>query len=201
MKIRYILIIVTLLFSSFVLNACKCGACQKQEETEVPYSVLEKANKFIISKTGKDFFEKYISPDFTRTKNLKPNYYMVYRFLMPEKKYVDATIEFTVDSLGNVLMDREISGIPEYLAAPESCNYSIDKEKAVSIARHNNLPKGIKEWQAGFIWSAKYNRYVWHILSVLNEVKVGDTFRGSGEEVMIDPVSGSVLEMNKWNVR
>jgi hypothetical protein len=199
---RVCLFLLPLLFTITVfVSGCRCTSCQKQEETTVPYTVLDKANKFIISKTGREFFEKYISPDFTRTKNLMPGYYMVYRFIMPEKGYVDAMIDFTVDSLGNVLTDREISGIPEYIKNPESCDFTVDKDKAISIAQKNNLPKGIKEWQTGFIWSAKYNKYVWHVLSVLSEVKVEDSFRGSGEEVIIDPVSGKVLEMNKWKVR
>lgn len=201
MKSRYIIIILFMISLSVLLSACKCSSCQKQEETEVPYSVLQKADQFIMSKTGKDFFEKYISPDFTRTKHIAPNYYMVYRFVMPEKSYVDATIDFTIDSLGQVLTDREIVGIPECLNNPEACNFSVNKEQAIRIAANNHLPAGIKEWQAGFIWSAKYNNYVWHILSTLDESKVDNIFRGNGEEVLIDPVTGNVLEMNKWNVR
>jgi hypothetical protein len=62
--------------------------------------VLKKADQFIISKTGDDFFKKYITVDFSQSKHIEPNYLMVYKFYMPEKPFVDELIRFTVDSTG-----------------------------------------------------------------------------------------------------
>ena len=104
-----------LLTSVTILTSCKCRACEDQEQGSVPLEVLTKADSFIVASTGKDFFDNYITADFARTKHTPPYYEMAYKFYMPEKPYVDAVIKFTVDSVGNVLMNRDIVGISKVL--------------------------------------------------------------------------------------
>ena len=83
-----------------VLTSCKCRACNDQEEATVPVEILAKADSFIIKTTGKEFFNKYITADFYRTKVTPPYYELAYKFFIPEKPYVNAIIKFTVDSIG-----------------------------------------------------------------------------------------------------
>lgn len=203
MKKGYIitLIAITIFFglSVFFISACKCFSCQ-QEEAKVPDEVLQKANSYIISVTGEEFFDKYIKPDFFRTKHTAPYYEMAYRFFMPEKPYVDATITFTVDSVGNVMEDRDIIGIPRCRYFPQECDFAIDKETALQIAEGNGLEKGIKDWKVGFLWNPEMEKYVWHILSTLDEMEGEMGYRGNGKEMLIDPVTGEVLALNDWRV-
>lgn len=197
---KLIFISVSFIFTLLIGYSCSCSSCSKDEQSEVPEEVLNKANDFIISKTGKEFFNKYITPDFTRTKKTPPYYEMAYRFYMPDKEYVVGSIKFTVDSLGNVLENRDVIGIPNYRKNPSECNFTVDKDSAIQIAKENGLKEGIKDWDVGFIWNPQRQIYVWHVLSTLHEMKGDIGYRGNGQEAIISPVTGEVLEMHDWKV-
>ena len=194
----------TFVFTAFIVllitSSCKCPGCEKQEEAGIPLEVLEKSNEFIISKTGEDFFDKNITADFFRTKHTPPYYEMVYKLFMPDKPYVNALIKFTVDSIGNVMENRDIVGIPKCRYFPEECNFNIDETAARSIASEGGLEEGIKNWEVGFLWNFERERYVWHILSTFEEMEGEFGYRGSGKEMIIDPVNGEILAINDWRV-
>jgi len=183
-----------------VLNSCKCRSCQQEEQGSVPLEVLTKADSFIVASTGKDFFKKYITPDFARTKYTPPYYEMAYKLFMPDKPYVNATIKFTVDTLGNVIKNRDIVGIPRCLNFPEECEFNIDEQTAKQIATNMGLNEGIKEWDAGFMWDFKLTRYVWRILSTLSEYSGEEVYRANGQEMLIDPNTGELLALNDWRI-
>jgi len=188
------------LISITFLTSCKCRACEDKEEGSVPLEVLSKADSFITVSTGKEFFQEYITPDFYRTKYTPPYYEMAYKFFMPDKPYVNVTIKFTVDSLGNVLKNRDIVGIPRCLNFPEQCDFNIDEQSAKQIATNMGLKDGIKEWDAGFMWDFKLQRYVWRILSTLTELGSEENYTATGQEMLIDPNTGEVLVLNDWRI-
>jgi hypothetical protein len=117
---------------------------------------------------------------------------------MPEKSYVNALIEFSVDTLGNIVRDRDIVGIPNCMES--DCSFNISEEQALKIATDAGLQKGVKEWKTGLIWDAKLKQYVWHILSTDWTTEATQGFKGYGKEVIIDPNTGLVLAMNDWHV-
>lgn len=194
------LLIISALISIAVLTSCKCRTCQDQEQDSVPLEILTKADSFIIASTGKEFFQSYITPDFARTKHTPPYYEMAYKFFMPDKPYVDAIIKFTVDSVGNVIKNRDIVGIPRCLNFPEECDFNIDEQTARQIASNLGLKDGVKEWDTGFMWDFKFNRYVWRILSTLTELGSDENYKATGQEMLIDPNSGEVLALNDWRI-
>jgi hypothetical protein len=198
MRILSACLFVILIVSCLFISSCRCPSCSRQEETVVPREILDKADFFIKQRTGNDLFEKYISPDFVKTKFTPPYFNMVYRFIIPDKPYVNTLIEFWVDTTGTVVKDRDITGIPNCLDG--GCNFNITEEQAIKIAKDNGLEKGIKEWKTGFIWDPKLNQYVWHILSTNFASQTPDSYKGNGKEVIIDPCSGLVLAMNDWFV-
>jgi hypothetical protein len=126
---------------------------------------------------------------------------MAYQLYMPEKPFVNTTITFTVDSVGKVVKNRDIIGIPNCRTKPSECNWQIDKEGAIQIAKRYGLEKGIKDWQVGFIWNPERQIYVWHILSTIREFSGDFGYRGNGKEMLIDPVFGDVLALNDWKIR
>jgi hypothetical protein len=191
---------LTLFIIATTLTSCKCRACEDKEEGTVPLEVLAKADSFIIVSTSKEFFNKYITADFYRTKHTPPYYELAYKFFIPEKPYVDAIIKFTVDSVGNVIKNRDIVGIPRCKNFPEECDYHIDEQTARQIASEMELKEGIKEWEAAFMWDFKLQRYVWRILSTIREYSVEDVYRAAGQEMIIDPNTGEVLALNDWIV-
>lgn len=197
-KILAVLLSLVIPTAISVLNSCKCRSCQQEEQGSVPLEVLTKADSFIVTSTGKDFFKKYITPDFSRIKYTPPYYEMAYKFFMPDKQYVNATIKFTIDNLGNVIENRDIVGIPRCLNFPQECAFNIDEQTAKQIASNMGLKEGIKEWDTGFMWDFKFKRYVWRILSTLTEHGGEENYRAKGQEMLIDPNTGEVLTLNDW---
>ena len=195
---KTVFIIITVILTSIFFDACSCSSCSKKEETVVPKDLLAKANDYIIKRTGNEFFEKYISPDFVRTKYTPPFYFLTYRLIIPDKPYVNTVIQFSVDSIGNVIKDRDIIGIPD--CKQGDCGFNVTEEQAIKIATDSGLEKGIKPWKTGFLWNPKLQQYTWHILSTTSESQSSEGFRGFGKEIIIDPNSGLVLEMNDWHV-
>lgn len=190
------LIFVSVLF----FQSCTCKPCSEQEEAQIPLTVLQKADQFIISKTGNDFFKKYITIDFSQSQHINPNYLLVYKFYMPEKPFVDETIRFTTDSLGNVLEQYEVVGIPDCNLNPSDCDFVVDETIARQIADQNNLAKGISNWKTDFLWNSSYNKYVWEIISTTKESKNEDYYRAEGEKIIIDANNASVLSKDKWKI-
>jgi len=194
--------LIFLLLLSFILfyNGCSCKSCGDNQEAQIPLEILKNADQFIISKTGDEFFKQYITADFLQSKHIVPNYLMVYKFYMPEKPFVDELIRFTVDSSGKVLTQYEIVGIPECNTNPLDCDFVVDETIARQIASENGLPKGIKDWKIDFIWEAKYNKYVWKIISTSKETLLQDHDRAEGDLIIIDPSNASVIEKESWRI-
>jgi len=200
-KIFSVDLAIILLLSVFMFySGCTCKPCSEQEESEIPLSVLKKADQFIISKTGNDFFKKYITIDFSKSKHIPPNYFMVYKFYMSEKSFVDEVIRFNVDSTGNVLKQFEVVGIPDCNENPANCDFVVDEKIARQVATENGLSKGIKDWKVDFIWEAKYNKYIWKIITTSKQTLLQDHDRAEGDLIMIDPSNASVIEKESWRV-
>ena len=199
-KNSLLIAITTIIILSAILISCKCRACSNEEEISVPDEILEKSNSFIISNTGKEFFNNYITVDLYNTKHILSTYEMAYKFIIPEKPYVSATIKFTVDSTGNVMKNRDIVGIPKCLNFPEQCEFNIDEKRARQLAEENALNPGIRDWKAGFSWDYKLEKYVWRILSTLTELGEGDHYKATGQEVVIDPNTGEIIAFNDWRI-
>ena len=197
---KTLIAIIPVIVFGFVYYSCSCSDCGKKEEAVIPLTVLQEANLFIVSKIGAKFFHDYIAVDFTKTKHSPPYYNMVYNLYIPEKSYVNTFISFTVDSAGNVVESRDIIGIPNCEKKPSLCNWQVDKDSAAVIAEAHGLEKGIKNWQITFLWNPERQMYVWRILTVIREFQGDFGYRGSGKEMLIDPVSGEVLALNGWQV-
>jgi len=194
------LIIAAGLFIVVALNSCSCKPCQQKEETQIPLNVLQKADQFITSKTGSDFFKKYVTIDFSQSKHINPNYLLVYKFYMPEKSFIDEPIRFTTDSLGNVLKEFEVVGIPDCNSSPADCDFIVDEKTAKQIATQNNLSKGIIDWKTDFVWNTKHNKYVWEIISTSKENKNEEYYRAEGEKIIIDATNAEVLSKDNWKI-
>ena len=192
---------IIVLSFSLLLDGCNCIPCSKNEEAPIPLDVMKKTDQFIISKTGDEFFKKYITADFLQSKHIAPNYLMVYKFYMPEKPFVDELIRFTVDSTGKVLTQFEVVGIPDCNANQMDCDFIVDDKIAKQIATEYGLPKGIKDWKVDFVWESKYNKYVWHLFSTLKESKGDFGYRADGEQIVIDPNNASVIYQDRWQIK
>ncbi len=197
MKNNFILISIL-----FVVNLISCSFNgQNENQNQIPQNIINKADEFIIAKCGKEFFDKYISIDFNQSKFVSSFYLMKYKFKIPEKNFINEIIEFSVDTLGNVIPDKTIYGIPDCIENSTDCEFNITQSQAKEIALTNNFDKGIKDWKYDFTYSIKHQKYVWQILTTLSEFKGDSRYRASGKEIIIDPFDGKVLELNDWHIR
>ncbi len=186
-----------------LLGACKSGSYLQKEKAkyEVPENILRKADNFVMSKTGEEFFKKNIRFDSLRSRKIKEGYFIRYNYTRKEYPFVNEPVYFTVDSTGKPLKKNGIVGIPNCIFNPENCVYNIDETKAIEIAQKEGLAKGVKKWSVSFRWSPKLKRYVWHIISTTHEFGKGKHYKAEGMEMMIAPTNGEVLSKSEWFVR
>ncbi len=187
---------------SSLFYGCVCQKCLKNSyDFEISDTVKTNAENYIIGKTGKDFYNKNIFPDYINSKEVMGNYELHYVVIMPEKDYVQEEIFFTMDKDGKVLEKYEIAGIPNCKDNPEECDFNINEKQAIQIAADAGLEKGIKDWKVSFRWSTEYDRYIWHILCVKYETGLEDTYKASGEEIIINPADGSIINKRSWEIK
>jgi hypothetical protein len=198
-KILNILLLSAMIPAAMLfLNGCGCS-CDVAREADIPSAVKNSADQVIISRTGKDFFDQYITLDLNRSKVIPPDYFMVYRLVIPEKPYVNEIVEFTVNAEGKLNNSFSVTGIPECTSG--GCAFTVNEQKAIEIAAKSGLLKGIKEWKAAFAWNEKFNKYVWRVVSVLSEPKNPQESKSMGKDIIVDANSGDILENNDWYVQ
>lgn len=179
-------------------QAC-CTSSKTIDEINIPSEVRLKAEEFVITKTGKKFFNDYIRLDYKKTAKTENGYLMVYNLSIPDKE-IAGEIRFSLDTLGNIKTNKEIVGIPECTLNPEDCSFNISKEEAASIAAKSGLDEGVKVWDIKFIWNTTYKKYLWDITSTLRERKGSGFYRAAGKTMLIDPGSGEIIKTNQWQI-
>lgn len=193
---KLFLSLLTILLFTYFFYGCGCRTCNDDFISDIPDSILDKGNKVLIEQVGEKYFNSYMRIDYAESKFSEPNYLMVYRFFIPEKPFVNVYIRFTLDNNGNIVESEEIIGIPRCAASPEDCEFGVNKESAKEIATNNGFEEGIDDWIIAFRWHKEMGIYVWHILNILNETES----YSSGKEIIIDPNSGEVYEINEWSL-
>ena len=197
------------------------GTCSKPNDTtpvepqstvsEIPDSIISKADAIIIDKAGWDFFSNYVQFDKTQSHFYEadtfcishpsscadflrnPYYLMVYKLAHTQKPHVKGLIELVLDSTGTFIPERALYGVPDCLSDSLNCTFSVDSAAAVQIAQGAGLETGLKPWRTQFSYSGPFNIYVWGITNTLT-----DTPYMSGKVVVIDAGRGIVLEIGSW---
>jgi hypothetical protein len=193
------LIIFTFIAVLF-LDACSCKTCGLGTDLEVPESVFYKTDSLIIDRVGETFFKNYVHADYLNSQRIEEGYKVRYKFKMIEYDFVDEEILILTNSEGQPTIDLSKVGIPKCRSEINGCEFIVDKERAIEIGVENNLPEGIKEWAIEFRWSSVVNRYIWHIISTTSESGSDNTYKASGEELMIDPTNSKVLKRRGWSI-
>ena len=199
--LSFIIIYITLVYF-LSLQACSCPSCGSDENLVlIPDSIIAKADSFIISKTGEDFFKQYFQIDLQKSNFRDPYFHVYYNFRMLNPDFVDEVAHFYMDRNGNVIDTTGNTGIPDCLINPLDCSFYINESDARKIAEDEGLPAGIKDWLISFRWSSELHRYIWHIISTDREIGEGDFYRAAGKEVMINPSNGEVLKFRRWDIK
>jgi len=210
----------------FPLLFCGCAEISDVEDSPVkiddgvqaipviPDSIITKANDFVISKVDEQFFNSYIKYDSENSRYspadsfciehpsscaeflLKPHYYFVYNFKIPEKDYVDEIIEFVTDTNGNVVPSREVFGIPKCTSNDCWGNFPlIGKDEAITIAKNNGLEEGIRDWIVLFhFYAGEFENYVWEVSNTLYQ----SGSESGGNTFLIGANNGEIVQSLNW---
>jgi hypothetical protein len=195
--VKYIILL------TFLASACKNVKVDKviADPNSLPAEIIEASDNFIISKVGEPFFIKFISLDTSKSKKIKDQFEVHYKLTHPEKSFVDEEIIFYVNNNGKIDTEKSIIGIPSIKETSAEIMFNFNEESARDAALSYGLKEGIKDWKVSYEWSALHKQYVWHVLATYKSYGEDENFRGSGEEVYINPFDGSLISKQEWNIR
>lgn len=223
MKLKYLILSFSLISFFICCNKTTEPVVENIDPIEeiipLPDSIIDKANIFLISFVGDQFFNSYISYDSTSSKFWPPNsfcirnpescaefllyphYFIVYKLKMPHLSFVNEYIEFVLDSVGNLIEERESMGIPQ--CPSNICwNYFpvIDSLQAVQIAQNARLEAGIRDWFYSFhYYGGDIKDYVWNIKNTTyEEYKDSKLIKVSGKSIIIHARTGEVIKISSW---
>jgi hypothetical protein len=167
------------------------------QQADMEQKMVGIGNELIVSKIGDNYFNNYIkllTIDYQPPSGIieTPYYLLTYTFKIPEKQFVNESIEIGIDIDGNVVREW---GIP---SNPDECEFPVDEAKAIEIARDAGLEEGIKEWESDFYWHDGFKTYVWSVRNTLSATSVGEPYEESGRVVIIGANSGEVKESLNW---
>lgn len=184
--------------------SCSCGAEQNviidDQFIKLPAKIRENADRYLMSRTGSEFFDAYITFDGSKTTFQEPLYRVEYTWLNSEKPDFTGTIVFFIDTAGTVSNMIEPEGIPLCNYAPEDCLFKISSEEAKQKALEAGIKTAERPLIAKFEWNPSKSRYLWSVVSVLYESQGSQGFRGNGQEALIDPGTGAVISIKDWKV-
>ena len=195
--LKHIFLLLAVSFTALIGFSCSCSCDKNAPPVEIPANILEKANTYIKGKVTEDFFNKYITLDPWRTKSNISSYYFVYRFIIPKKPFINGSMEFSIDTLGKVRKNSPY-GIPDIKSDPAKGIFNIDQAAAEQIARKAGLAPGLNKWQIDFEWSSKFKAYIWSVKEVLGIKTYPINAEAEGNEILIDPNTGKILESANW---
>ncbi len=189
-------LVVAILFA-IILTGCSCNCGAEEKPGEVPEKVFKTADEYLSELLGQKFFTQNIYPNYAASGKRNEKYELHYYFTHPEYSFISEDVMLITDSTGTPLQTK---GIPEKIAY-EAKKGLISEAKVLEIARENNLPKGVKDWQVSFRWEGSLGEYIWHIISTEKELGERENYKAEGVEIMIDPISGDVIKEREWQIR
>ena len=174
----------------------------------VPPEILASAREYAISKVGEEFFDSYIDLVGARFVSAKPEnerrrtlpdwirssrYELVYRLHIPEKPWIDVRCVINIREDGGLFEDLNAhEGLPDCVSDPLECEFPIDRDAAIEIAREAGLEAGSGAWHAFIAWDGQtHHTYVWNVMNTLYGMNNGRRIAGRG--IVIDANTGEVL--------
>jgi hypothetical protein len=194
-RILNLLIILAAIFQF----SCQCDKIQKVNG--IPSTVIERSQSIFISKMTAEGFNKYIKYSIDRSQFNGRFYEIVYLF-HPNVAGADTIpITLSMDTLNNVLYPDVLKEIPDLVSTAYKGEFAVAQKDARHIAELEHFPAGIKDWDIRFIYEPQLNKYVWSVITTFEQSAGSNGMRGKGKIMILDPVDGSVLKINDWNIR
>ncbi len=155
----------------FLIPSCTEYDSRYPKQLPAPPSVISNAEQAIIAKVGEEFFELNFTylPDQSRIRTASEGeeYYLVWHFRVFGKPYIENLVSMRVDAEGKNLRGDIISGVPDCVADPGACEFAVDRQQAIELAKKAGLDKGIRPWTSRVEWRSTREKqgYVWAINS------------------------------------
>lgn len=169
------------------------------ESSKLPKSIKTKASEFVKSKSGAAFVKKYLVLNEKNSKPITGAFEVHYDLKGPGGIMSRDAVVLIMDSTGRVINAADqFPGLPQPKA---STAYKVTEKQVIGIAARAGLEQGVKPWRISFKWRQEAGNYVWVVTSTLQSGEGSNGPTGSGKEMLIDAVSGSVLLTQPWAVR
>jgi hypothetical protein len=202
---KYYFMLIAFMLSSIIVNA----------QTYKTKDILAKADSIMISKVGKDIFEKYYCLDsysFFAYSKRKGKVKYEYLFKSPltkgNLKAADVRYSFCLDVYNLPCLNERVKFdgvlnwvekfnpdyIPKYILKNKPCDFVSDSAALITGTK-TFVRKGIKPISLRLDFNHTKKRYIWCLYNTITE---GTDFMGKPygemEEIQIDAVTGEVLE-------
>ncbi len=187
----------TLILSMLALVAFSCSSVKPNEETEQAERIVKKD---IVNATSQEFFDKYFS--FVREKHYTDNDGAVHVFALENIAPLEIadTLEFVVLNGRAQNFDKQ-KGIPDCVVEPQNCVFAIDKRKLLEILTEKKLLEPKNEFIAKAIWRDDEKRFLWKATITKERIETLGIPRAKGLYVFVNPATGEIIEVKKWEVR
>jgi hypothetical protein len=184
----------------------------------IPAFIIEKGMELIASRLGEEFCQQNIRfdplrsqahpglpgfrPDFAlRHPDLaqEPRYRLIFDLLVRRQPWARSEIEFFLDTRGDLLPDTKVVGLPDCRSNPARCQFPIDRQRAMDLAKAAGLEPGLRPWEVSFEWlqgdttDAMSGVYAWTVTNTMFASELEDR----GQVIIIDASSGLILQ-NAW---
>jgi len=188
-------------------------------DDSIPAVIIERATEFVVSRLGEHFFDGNVrfDPNHSQAHPSLPHYpvefaerhpdlasrpcfRMVFDLAVREQPWAQSRIEFLVDSRGDTLPDVPVLGLPDCVHDPRECQFPIDEERAVDLAKAVGFQAGVTSWTVTFGWQqhdAPHHFPATFVWRISNTLSLSPT-RDEGATIVIDANSGEVLWRGGW---
>lgn len=123
----------------------------------------------------------------------RPHYLLLWAFRVKGKPFVDTQVLVVADEKGDLSFEPE--GLPPCKETPALCAFPVDEAEALRIAREERFAPGLEPWKAQFYFHSGYKRFVWSVSNVLVR---GNDWSESGDILVIDATTGTLLDRGGW---
>ncbi len=185
--------IITALFAIVFITSCSSGKVDKEI-----MQADKIVKKMIIDETSSEFYKKYFTPLYDKSKTENGETHIYYLEKIPELEFAD-TLDFIVKN-GKISNAAEIQGVPDCFSDARNCEFKITKEKLLKILTDNKLLEPENTFIAKAIWDKEKKRFLWKATITKKVIVYGDNKKANGIFVFVHPATGEIIKTEEWRI-
>jgi hypothetical protein len=169
--------------------------------SDLPGPVIKAASEYVVGNLGETFFTNYVTFVHGEFKEGSkcisdeirggPHFEVVFQIYIPERPWVRVNVCVVVLPDGTVAHGTYYSDVPDCVSNPIECEFPINEEQALTIARNAGFSEDLAPFLCRVQWFPHRSTYAW---SVWITLEVRDEYYGSGRLIFIDANTGNVYD-------